>query len=360
MLHAVIMAGGVGTRLWPLSREAAPKQLHAFGMDASLLQQAADRLRPLVPAERTWVVTGRRYLPAVADQLPDLPAATLLGEPTGRNTAPALGWAAEVLHRSDPDAVMVVLTADHVIRPKEVLQDAVRRAVEVLDREPWALVTFGIRPTRPHTGYGYLALGDKLAGAGPAAFQLEEFKEKPDLPTATRYVAGGRHLWNSGMFCWRAETYRKRLAEYEPGLAAGLRQAASRHAGDPAFDRDYAELKSISVDFAVMEPAGRAGLVRCVALDLEWHDLGGYEALRAVLPASADGNTVGAGVETVALDARGNIVLGRPGRTVALVGVSDLVVVETGDVTLVVPRSQAERVKDVVAELRRRGATGLL
>ena len=355
MLYCVIIAGGSGTRLWPLSRDSRPKQMLDFGTGASLLQQAGDRLSPLIPPERTLVVTRRDYLPLVAEQLPALPAENLLGEPEGRNTAPALGWAAEILARRDPDAVMAVVTADHVIRPKETLQAAVARAASLLEREPWALVTFGVKPRSPETGFGYLHLGDRLAGEGPAAHKLLGFREKPDLATAQAYVAGGRHLWNSGMFCWRADTLRNRLAECAPELAAGLRSLLDRRPDDPALAREYAQLPKISIDYAVMEPSATAGLVRAVSLDLEWHDLGGYNALEAVLPADADGNIVSAG-PAVLLSAKRNIVIGRPDHAVAVVGLEDVVVVQTPDATLVCRRQDTERIREVVEQLKKRQA----
>jgi mannose-1-phosphate guanylyltransferase len=351
MLYSVIIAGGVGTRLWPLSREARPKQLLRFGGDASLLQQAVDRLSPMVPAERTLIVTHRDYLPAISQQAPALPAANLLGEPVGRNTAAAIGWAAEALYRRDPDAVMVVLTADHVIRPKETLQAAVARAAAVLEREPWALVTFGIKPRSPHTGYGYLHLGDRLPGDGPPAHKLIAFREKPDAKTAEEYLAGGKHLWNSGMFAWRAETLRKRMAECLPDLAGGLREIVAR--GTPPGLADYNALPKISIDYGIMEPSAAAGLVRCVGLDLEWHDLGGYGSLEAVLPRDEAGNTVSAD-PAVLIGSKGSIVIGEPGHLVAVVGLDDVVVVQTPDATLVCKRSETERLREVVEELKKR------
>jgi len=357
MLYSVIIAGGSGTRLWPLSRQSRPKQLLDFGGGRSLLQQSVDRLAPLVPAQRTLIVTHRDYIDAIAEQAPELPAENLLGEPAARNTAAALGWAAQVLAARDPDAVMTVITADHVIKPKATLQSAVDRAAEVVRTEPETLVTFGVKPRSPHTGFGYLHLGDRLAGDGTAAFRLLGFREKPNRATAESFLAGGRHLWNSGMFCWRAGTLRSRLAACRPALAAGITEYERLRAGGDgeAADRVYANLEKISIDYAVMEPAAAAGAVRCVELDLEWHDVGSFDALSAVLESDAQGNVCSGSVDPVLIDARNNVVVSEDGHTIALIGVDDLVVVRTPDATLVCRRRDAERVKDAVELLKKSG-----
>jgi mannose-1-phosphate guanylyltransferase len=289
-------------------------------------------------------------LPAVAAEAPELPAGNLLGEPAGRNTAAAIGWAAESLVRRDPDAVMCVVPADHVLRPSEAVRAAVERAVDLLAREPWALVTFGVRPRRPHTGYGYVHLGDPVAGGPPIAWRAAGFHEKPDGATAERYVAGGRHLWNSGLFCFRAEAFRERLAECAPQIAAGVRAWCDR----PGRDADYTAIPAAAVDRAVIEPSAAAGRVRCVALEADWHDVGSYLSLSALLPADAGGNLIAADPVVPVASVR-NIVIAPAGHAVALIGLEDVIVVHTPDATLVCRKADAERVREAVEQLRGRG-----
>jgi mannose-1-phosphate guanylyltransferase len=350
MLYSVVIAGGSGTRLWPLSRAARPKQLIRFGDRPSLLRQALDRLRPWVPAERTLVVTLREHLPALRAEAPELAPENLLGEPMGRNTAAAIGWAAEVLFHRDPEAVLCVVPADHVIRPAETVHAAFARAAEIVAHEPWALVAFGIRPRSPHTGYGYLHLGDALPGGQPAAHRLLGFREKPDAATAQQFLAGGRHRWNSGMFVFRADTLRERLGAAAPQIAAGVRSWCDGRRADA----DYAAMPSTSIDYAVMEPSAAAGLVRAVDLDVDWHDVGSFAALAAVIEPDAGGNVIAADT-VVPVNAVRNVIVAEPGHAVAVVGLEGVVVVQTADATLVCRASEAERVKEAVEQLRRRG-----
>ncbi|WNV74781.1 sugar phosphate nucleotidyltransferase [Geodermatophilus sp. DSM 44513] len=360
MRHAVVMAGGSGTRLWPLSRAARPKQLLDVVADEgggahSLLAEAFDRLRAVLPVERIWVCTAARYGEQVRAALPELAADRLVLEPTARDTANAVGLAAALVADVDPDAELAVVSADHVIRPVERFAAALHTAYDVLATRPRALVTLGITPTAPATGFGYVQRG---APTGvPGASEAVSFREKPDRATAEAYLASGEYLWNSGMFVWRARTVLDALAEHLPESAAGLARVVAVPAGperDAVLAEVFPTLPRISVDYAVLEPAAtEPGRVLVVDLDVEWLDVGSWPALAGTLDADAAGNAV-RGL-TVLLDSDRNVVLSDdPGHLVALVGVRDSVVVHTADVTMVCPLADAERVKQLLAEVERR------
>lgn len=352
--HAFVLAGGRGTRFWPLSVRRRPKQLLALTAEASsLLQLTTDRLQPLIPPDRQWVITSADLADAVRAELPRLPASQVLGEPMGRNTAPAVALAAALLLERGEDAVFFVLPSDHVIGPREVFQNALRDAADLARREA-VLVTFGIVPTRAETGYGYIETGDPLADATPAR-RVARFREKPDRATAEDYLASGRHLWNSGMFAWRASVVADGLERHAPGLLGPLRALArSVAAGTTGFaaalEQAYEALPSISIDYALMERADNAVVLPAA---FQWNDVGHWLALRELNVPDAAGNA-GRG-RVVAIDAHDNIVHGE-GRLTALLGVRDLVVVTTDRVTMVCP---AERAQDVKLLLDRVEAEGL-
>ncbi len=356
MRHAVIMAGGSDTRLWPLSRAGRPKQLldvvaEEGGGAHSLLAEAFTRLRALLPAECIWVCTAARYGEQVRALLPELRADRLVLEPVARDTANAVGLAAALVADVDPDAELAVVSADHVIRPVDRFVEALERAFDALERRPRALVTLGIRPAHPATGFGYVQRGapTEVRGVTEAA----SFREKPDRATAEQYLASGRYLWNSGMFVWRARTVLDALAEHLPATAEGLDRIVAAPPGPPR-DAVLAEvfptLAKISVDYAVLEPAAaEPGRVLVADLDVEWLDVGSWPALAGTL--AHDGANAVHGL-TVALDSSGNVVFSNdPEHLVALVGVRDSVVVHTADVTMVCPMSDAERVKELLAEV---------
>jgi mannose-1-phosphate guanylyltransferase len=356
MQHAVIMAGGSGTRLWPLSRAARPKQLLDVVADGdgahSLLAEAFSRLQAVLPAERIWVCTAARYGDQVRAALPGLRPDRLVLEPTARDTANAVGLAAALVADVDPDAELAVVSADHVIRPVERFAEALRTAYAVLAVRPRALVTLGITPTSPATGFGYVQKGapTEVPGAAEAA----SFREKPDRATAAEYLASGEYLWNSGMFVWRAQTVLDALAEHLPESAAGLATIVAAPAGpqrDAVLAEVFPALPKISVDYAVLEPAAtEPGRVVVVDADLDWLDVGSWPALAGTLSTDAAGNAVGG--LSVLLDSSGNVVFSDdPEHLVALVGVRDSVVVHTADVTMVCPVTEAERVKALLAEV---------
>jgi mannose-1-phosphate guanylyltransferase len=354
MRHAVIMAGGSGTRLWPLSRAERPKQLldvvaGADGGAHSLLAEAFTRLQAVLPAERIWVCTAARYGEQVRAALPELGAERLILEPVARDTANAVGLAAALVADADPDAELAVVSADHVIRPVERFAAVLGTAFDALTVRPDSLVTLGITPTGPATGFGYVQRGRPTEVPGVA--EAAAFREKPDLATAEAYLASGEYLWNSGMFVWRAQTVLDALADHLPGTADGLRRVV---AAAPGADRDavlaavFPTLQKISVDYAVLEPAAtEPGRVLVADLDVDWLDVGSWPALAHTLDLDDAGNAV-RGL-TVVLDGSGNIVLSDdPGHVVALVGVHDSVVVHTADVTMVCPVRDAERVKQLL------------
>jgi mannose-1-phosphate guanylyltransferase len=357
MEYGVIMAGGAGTRLWPLSRGDRPKQLLPAVRGRSLLQLSYDRLRGILPAERIFVCTSERHGPAVLENLPELPRENLLGEPEGRDTANAVAFTAAVLHKRDPDAVIAIVTADHVIEPIDTFQSALQTAFDVVARVPNALVTFGIIPTHGHTGLGYVQRGEALAGFR-GAFKVQAFKEKPDKPTADRYVESGRYYWNSGMFVWRADTVLGELATHLPDEHRGhmyIAEAWGTPQQDEVLHGVYPNLKKIAIDFAVMEPAsqnkGKAQVV-VIELPVQWLDIGSWPALAETLPPDDHDNATSADM-VVLLDSNDNIIISDdPGHLISAIGMNDMIVVHTKDATLVCPKPEAQRVKELVGRVK--------
>jgi mannose-1-phosphate guanylyltransferase len=358
-IHAVILAGGSGTRFWPASRRRLPKQLLplAGATDEPLIAATVRRIAPLVPAAHVWIATGTHLLEATAAALPDVPRAQLLAEPAPRNTAPCIGLATATIARAAPDALIAVLPSDHFIADEPGFLVAMERALGAAEAG-W-LTTIGIVPSRPETGYGYIEVGERFAEGTHA---VARFVEKPSLERAEAFVAGGRHLWNAGMFFFRARVMREAIAEHLPELSSGLdRIDAAALRGDElrVLAEIFPTLPSISIDLGVMERAQR---IAVVPGGFGWNDVGSWETTWEMSDRDTQGNAVPAG--TVAVDARNNLVRdltsGGSGKRWALVGVSDLVVVETDDALLVIPRARAQDVRLVVDELARRGETGRL
>jgi mannose-1-phosphate guanylyltransferase len=352
MLHAVIMAGGSGTRFWPVSRRDRPKQFLSLVDGRSLLRITFERIQPLVPPERIWVVTAGSTAELTRRELPELPADHVLAEPVGRDTAACAGFAAMAVLRDDPEAVCAVLPADHVIRDASRFRRAVEAGSSHVAREG-GLLTFGVRPTRPETGFGYLRIGAEHGDLGEwTVHRLAEFVEKPDLDTARRYLAEGGYLWNSGMFVWPAAELLAEIRLQLPRLAEGLQRIAGEW-GTPraaaVVDEVYPTLPRISVDYGVMEGAQRCWTI---PVAFPWSDVGAWPALGELLDADAEGNATRGRV--VALDCRDTVIVG-DGTLVAASGVHDLVVVATPTAVLVVPAAEAQRVKDVVAAIEDRG-----
>lgn len=344
MRHAVIMAGGAGTRLWPLSRKLRPKQLLRLFDGRSLLQIARERLNGLFDPANIWVVTSAHYINHIAAELPDIPRDNLIGEPMGRDTANAIGLAAHLLQRRDPDATMAVFTADHIITPQERFAGAVRTGLDAAEQFADSLITFGITPAGPHTGYGYLHRGEAL---GPKTFRVAEFKEKPTLEVARQYVTSGEYLWNSGMFVWRVSAIRAELERNLPENARSLQSLASdwqRLAGTDECARRFGALHKISIDFGVME---KARSVLLVEMSCDWMDLGSWVSIAATRTPDDRGNVTIAPRALVA-DGRNNILVAESEHLLVTVGLRDLVVVHSPDATLVCHKDQVEKIKDLV------------
>lgn len=362
MEYGVIMAGGLGTRLWPLSRQKFPKQLLPVKKGKSLLQLSFDRLLGVVPAERIYVCTAEAHRQVVLDNLPQLPPENLLGEPEPRDTANAVGFPAAVLHKKDKDARFAIVTADHVIEPVETFQQCMRTAFDIVKASPKTLVTFGIVPTHGHTGLGYVQRGEPL-GDFKGAYQVLAFKEKPDKPTADRYVESGRFYWNSGMFVWRADTVLDQLAADLPQSYQGLTQIGNAW-GTPDQQKIVAEvyprLPKISIDYAVMEPAAQRKVVSVVEMPVNWTDVGSYPALAETLDVDEFDNSIDAGLISV-IDSDGNIIVSRdPNHLITCIGISDMIVVHTPEITMVCPKSEAQRVKEMVARVKEKHGEGYL
>ncbi|HYN29643.1 MAG TPA: mannose-1-phosphate guanylyltransferase [Dermatophilaceae bacterium] len=351
---AVVPAGGAGTRLWPLSRAASPKFLHDLtGQGRSLLQATVDRVRPLV-GDRVVVVTGAVHAQAVREQLPELPPGRVLAEPSPRDSMAAIGLAAAVVEREDPDAVVGSFAADHVIPDADAFRACVAEAVEVA-RQGF-LVTVGIAPTHPATGFGYVRSGAPVPGAATAR-HVVRFVEKPDAATAAGYLAGGDFRWNAGMFVARAAVLLDLLAEHHPDLARGVREVAAR---PDRLAEVWPGLTRISIDHAVAEPAADAGRVATVPGDFGWDDVGDFAGLGTLLPAVDDGPKVlGDDALVRAVDA-GGLVVPAGGRLVAVLGLDDVVVVDTPDAVLVTTRARAQEVKGLTDLLRDTGRADLL
>jgi len=350
------MAGGSGTRLWPLSRADRPKQILPVVHGRSLLQLSYDRLRGLFPPERIFVCTGAAHARAVLENLPEMPRENLLGEPTGRDTANAIGFSAAILQRRDPEAVCAVVTADHVIEPVEKFQQSLNAAFEVVAARPRSLVTFGILPTYGHTGLGYIHRGEALNVKG--AFQVQGFHEKPDKALADRFVESGRYYWNSGMFVWRCDTVLEEISVHLPGSHKGLQQIAQAW-GTPqqeAVLKDvYPRLPRISIDYAVMEPAsqqkGKAAVV-VVEMPVDWTDVGSWPALAEILPVDEHNNAVECKT-CLFLDSDDNVIFCQEdGHLISMIGVSDMIVVHTRDATLICPKDEAQRVKELSGKVK--------
>ena len=357
MLHAVILAGGSGTRFWPQSRRALPKQFLRFGSERTLLQETFDRCRAVISPERTWIVTGESHAAETARQLPEVPPEQILVEPCGRNTAPCIGLAAIQLLAVDPDAVMLVMPADHVIRTAEQFQRTVEQAAAVVEHDPQALVLFGATPSYPATGFGYIQRGAELRDL-PGAFRVAAFREKPDLATAQRYVAANEYFWNCGLFVWRAATILEQLERLQPAIETRLKrlQAAIGTAKwNETLAAEFPQIPSISIDYAVLE---RADSVAVVPAAFEWDDVGSWQALARMLPADANGNTVSG--QFCGLDSTGCIVRTSEEHLVAAFGVRDLIIVQTPDATLVADKRDENSLRQLISELERRGLTEFL
>jgi mannose-1-phosphate guanylyltransferase len=354
MLHGLIMAGGGGTRFWPRSRQQRPKQFLTLTGDRSLLQQAFDRIEAQIPADAVWVITAGAHRAETARQLPTLAPEHVIGEPRGRDTAACIGLGAALIARQDPAGVMLVMPADHVIEPVQEFRRAVHVAEMMAQEQPRALVTFGIPPTYPATGYGYIHRGPEVAHRqGINVFRVQAFREKPNQDVAERFLTSGEYFWNSGIFVWKAATILDALRERQPKLLAAVERIAaawSTPERESVLRREYDGLEPISIDFAVMEHARE---VLVVQAPYRWDDVGSWLALERMHPQDADGNTVLA--THAGLKTRGCVIAADAGHLVATIGVSNLLIVQDGNATLVADRREEATVKQLVELLRKRG-----
>ncbi len=351
MLHAVIMAGGGGTRFWPRSRAQRPKQFLTLVGDRSLLQQAYDRLEVVAPSERTWIITSAMHKGPVREQLPQLPENQIIGEPCGRDTAPCIGLGAALIARQDPEGTMVVTPADHVIEPTAQFHRALNAAVKQLEETPQSLMTFGILPTFPATGYGYIHWqGNATTIQGVSIYKVSSFREKPTFEIAEQYVASGEYFWNSGIFVWKAQTILQALKEQTPDIHSAVMRIADSWGTDAfptTFQREYEALHKISIDFAVMEHA-RDVLV--AQAPFQWDDVGSWLALERMNPQDSDGNTVLA--NHLGLRTKDCVIAGNPEMLIATIGVNNLLVIQDGDAILVADKRDEGTVKKLVETLK--------
>jgi mannose-1-phosphate guanylyltransferase len=354
MLHAIIMAGGSGTRFWPLSRNARPKQLLDLAGERTMIQATVDRLGTLVDAGQTWVITNRSLVGPIAEQLPRLSAGRIVGEPCKRDTAPAVGLSALLAAHADPEATLVVMPSDHLIQPEEKFQAAIRQAVALVERQPETLITFGIQPTYPAESFGYIERAQRMAerGSEVPAFAVARFREKPARSVAEEYLASGNFYWNSGIFVWKAKTILAALARYEPAMFAHL-EAIRAAVGQPDFaavlDREFTAIRGKSIDFAVME---HYQPVVVIEAPFGWDDVGSWQALARARGVDADGNAaIG---KHLGIGTSGTIVRTTDDHLVVTLGLHDAIVVHTADATLVADKHQEESIREVVKALEAR------
>jgi len=364
-IYAVIMAGGSGTRFWPLSRQRRPKQFLSIGTARPLIVETVERLSPTIPVERVHIVAGHGHVSAIEEHLPQLGLDALIIEPCARNTAPCIGLAAIHIAARDPDAVMAVLPADHHIsqnvRYRELIQAASERA------EQGDIVTLGIEPTRPETGYGYIEFDDQAVpeetSLGIAALSVARFVEKPDLETAHHYLSTGRFLWNSGMFFFTPRTILAAFARHLPDIFAGLeriRDTIGTSEYSATLQAEFSEMRSVSIDYGIMEPVSRPEdptALLVIPADIGWNDVGHWAALEDYADQDEDGNIVNG--STVLIDAQQNIIHA-DSATVAVVGLDNVIVVQTGDAVLVCPKTRAQDVRAIVDDLKAKNRKELL
>jgi len=348
--YIVIMAGGSGTRFWPLSREAMPKQLLRIDGEETLIQQTIARVRPLIPTDHIHIVTNKSQADQIRYQVPELNRNNFIIEPAAKNTAAAIGLAAVYLNHHNADSVMGILPADHVVKNREQFLDTMKCAFTAA-REGY-LVTIGIKPVRPETGYGYIHAGG-LLNPSTGIFYVDRFTEKPDIDTAKKYVADGHYFWNSGMFVWKTSVILDEIGCHMPLLSSGLKEiraAIGSSDESSVINRVFAGLESVSIDYGIMEKSDKVVVIQA---DLGWSDVGSWTALDDISPRDARGNVIAGNV--VDVESRDSIIYAS-NRLVATAGLNDMVVVDTEDATLVCHKDRAQDVKKIVDELKKRGA----
>ena len=359
MLHAVIMAGGSGTRFWPASRTLQPKQLLSLSGEQSMIQATCQRLTELVPAERQLIVTNQALVEPIAAQLPQLPAKNLVGEPAKRDTAPCIGLAAALVLHEDPDAIMAVMPSDHVISTSEQFCSAMAAGRDLVEKDPSRIVTFGIKPSYPAESFGYIQRGESVADStSVSAFAVRQFREKPDSETAAKYLQSGDFYWNSGIFVWSARTILEAIQSRQPEMYARIATIANSIGTDDyaaVLQTEFSAIEGTSIDYAVMESYPNVVVIEA---PFSWDDVGSWQSLSRLNDADDSGNTVVG--RHVGIDTKGSIVFSSPEHTIVTIGVEDLIVVQTEDATLVAPKSAEERVREAVARLKELGRTDVL
>jgi mannose-1-phosphate guanylyltransferase len=356
-MYAAIIAGGSGTRLWPRSRQDKPKQFQGLYGESTLLQETVRRLEPLIPREDMYVIANRSHEPIVREQLPWLAPESYVGEPVGKDTAPAVGVIATVIHHRDPDAVILITPADHVITREKQFRRILEVAEKVASEGP-NVVTIGIKPTAPETGYGYIQMTESRRVVDDIeVHRVASFKEKPDVKTAEEYVASWQYVWNSGMFVWSAKTILQLFKEHAPDIYKLLMRYDAA-IGTPmegnVFEEIYEAFPRISVDYAILE---HARSIHVIPASIGWNDLGSWSSLHEIMESDEDGNTV---VGThVGLDTH-NCLIHSKDRLIATVGLDNMIIVDGGDVVLVMPAGRSQDIKALLEELKKEGKTQYL
>jgi len=353
MLHAVIMAGGSGTRFWPASRAATPKQLLQLVGDTTMIRQTVDRLAGLVTPEQTLIVTNERLVDTIQSQLPELPATSIVGEPCKRDTAPCIGLAALLVSRDDPDATMAVMPADHVIQPVDAFQAAILQAAEMVDRTSGQIVTFGIQPNYPAEIFGYIQRGKLLESASAPSYTVKQFREKPTAATAAKYLDSGDYYWNSGIFIWKAQTILDALAERQAEMLVHLKKIVAAWGTDKQAETltaEFTAIEGISIDYAVMEHATDVAVIEA---PYDWDDLGGWQSLARLQGTDENNNTIVG--KHLGFNTTGTIVRTDEEHLVVTLGLKNCIVVHTSSATLVANKDDEESIRQVVKELEARG-----
>ncbi len=358
---SIIPAGGIGSRLWPLSRAAAPKFLHDLtGSGQTLLQDTWDRLVPLTPPERILVVTGEAHQEAVEEQLEELVARNLVLEKSPKDSTAAIALAAAILAKREPDVIIGSFAADHVIVESAKFEKTVREAIEVA--ATGKIVTIGITPTEPSVGFGYIKAGDRIAGTDSAR-EVAKFVEKPNIEKAKRYVESGKYLWNAGMFIAPAKLLLEQVAKSEPQLHAAIIEMADAWdtpARAEVVGRIWNGLKKVAIDYSVAEPAAAAGLVAVVPASFSWHDVGDFAAIAELQSQGRSGNLAVLGNAKVLADSSSGILVSESNRLIALIGLEDVIVVDTPDALLITTKAHAQKVKSLVDALKATGHSDVL
>ena len=351
MLHAVIMAGGIGARFWPMSRRRKPKQLLDLLGEGTLLDQTIERIAPMVPSECRWIITNHEQMKMIRNTVPAGRDIRFILEPMGRNTAPAIGLAAIHLLRNDPDDVMMVLPADHRIQNTAAFRKCLSAAADLV-KDSDVLATIGIEPTRPETGYGYIQLDRNAKPLTENIYRVKTFAEKPNLELARRFFESGEFVWNSGIFVWRADVIMQQISDHLPQWYSGLQEIATA-LGTPAEEdvsrRVFSALKGISVDYGIMERASHVAVVRGT---FQWSDVGSWDEVWRLTAQDANGNACRGNAEVV--DGKNNLILAAD-KLIAVIGSNDLIVVDAGDAILICPREGSQQVRAVVDQLEKKG-----